>query len=123
MTKEKLAILFVDDEHLICEIFSEFFELEGYQTYKAYSGEEALDFLRTGNKKVDIIVTDIKMNNGDGIWLIDKLNEHQIKKELFIMTAHLEFKLEELRPKGVNFVFHKPAKFEVVKEKIESFLD
>lgn len=122
MSKSQTSILFVDDEHLICDIFSEYFELEGYKTFKAHSGEDALRFLRANHEQVDIIVTDIKMNNGDGLWLIDKLNEFGIKKELFIMTAHLEFKLEELQPLGVKWVFHKPAKFDMVQSKIESFL-
>ena len=121
MSDSKPTILFVDDEHLICDIFTEYFELEGYNTFKRNSGKEAIDFLLEEGDKVDIVVTDIKMNDGDGLWLIDQINQNKLQKKVFIMTAHLEFTLDELQSRGVLHVFHKPAKFHEVQEKIESF--
>lgn len=122
VSNKKASILFVDDEHLICDIFTEYFDLEGYQTHKAFSGQEAFQFLCENQDEIDIVVTDIKMNNGDGLWLIKQINQANIKKHVFIMTAHLEFKLDELEHMGVKYVFHKPAKFDDVLAKIESFI-
>jgi DNA-binding NtrC family response regulator len=121
MSDSKPTILFVDDEHLICDIFTEYFDLEGYNTFKRNSGKEAIEFLLEEGDKVDIVVTDIKMNDGDGLWLIDQINQNKLNKKVFIMTAHLEFTLDELQSRGVLHVFHKPAKFNEVQEKIESF--
>lgn len=119
----KPTILFVDDEHLICDIFTEYFELEHYTTFKRHSGKDAIEFLLSEEgQAIEVVVTDVKMNDGDGLWLIEQINKNNLQKKVFIMTAHLEFTLEELQSRGVLHVFHKPAKFEEVQEKIESFL-
>lgn len=82
MGVKKSKILFVDDEQLICDVFAEFFESEGYETSKKYSGEEAIEFLLSKEgANFDIVVTDMKMDNGDGLWLIDQINRNKLQKK------------------------------------------
>ena len=67
----KKRILVVDDERDIVEIVRELLEGEGYETFPAYDGVEALEAAKTG--RPDGIVMDIKMPGLDGIEVIRRL--------------------------------------------------
>ena len=70
------SILVVDDDQDICDIVEG--HLWGIGTglnfIKAYSGEEAMDFLKQQN--FDLVITDIIMTGIDGLELISHINEH-----------------------------------------------
>ena len=61
-------ILVVDDEPLVRSSLSEFLTLLGYTVSSANNGKDALDILKTYT--VDIVITDIKMPEMDGITLL-----------------------------------------------------
>ena len=56
---DKGHILVVDDEESIVNIVRDVLEQAGYNTYKALSGEEALDVYSVN--PVDVVLTDIRM--------------------------------------------------------------
>ncbi len=57
-------ILVVDDERTIVELIEESLRLEGYETYRAYSGEEALDLL--AKDPPDLVLLDLMLPGMDG---------------------------------------------------------
>lgn len=79
-------ILIVDDEPLQRDILKTILEEEGYDTYTASSGEEALKVI---NKiKPDVLLTDLKMEAMDGIELIESLPDKPFKIPSIVMTAY-----------------------------------
>jgi len=80
------VILVVDDEPLQRDILKTILDDEGYETYTASSGEEGL----LVNKKIkpDVILSDLKMENMDGIELIESLPEEPFKPPVIVMTAY-----------------------------------
>ena len=80
------VILVVDDEPLQRDILKTILDDEGYETYTASSGEEGL--LVSKKIKPDVILSDLKMENMDGIQLIESLPEEPFKPPAIVMTAY-----------------------------------
>src|SRR5690349_10530463 len=57
-------ILVVDDEPTIVELIEESLHIEGYDTSRAYSGEEALDLL--AKDPPDLVLLDLMLPGMDG---------------------------------------------------------
>jgi len=79
------VILVVDDEPLQRSILETILSEEGYETYTASSGEEALQLARSYNP--DIVLTDLKMKGMDGIALLDRIKSLKPESTVVLMTA------------------------------------
>ncbi len=82
------VILVVDDEPLQRDIVKTILDDEGYETYTAASGAEAL---KTAKKyHPDVILTDLKMERMDGIELLDAVQKDSLfpPPTMIIITAH-----------------------------------
>ncbi|MGG3284262.1 response regulator transcription factor [Paenibacillus solani] len=85
-------ILVVDDEPLICKglaglLTSSGLAIEGIAT--AYSGQEALDYIRMGD--IDLLVTDIQMGEMNGIELMQQAKIIKPWVQTIIISAHETF--------------------------------
>ncbi|MDR6884072.1 response regulator [Bacillus sp. 3255] len=85
-------VLVVDDEMIIadglCEVLQGIPQLE-LDVYKAYSGMEALRlFDRT---RFDIVLTDIRMPELDGLQLLEKIRERWPQCRVIFLTGYNEF--------------------------------
>ena len=80
------AILVVDDEHLQRDILKTILDEEGYETYTASSGAEALNIIRTLHP--DVVLTDLKMEDMDGIELLESVSTEHGETVFIIMTAY-----------------------------------
>ena len=79
------VVLVVDDELNQRNILKTILSAEGYETYVAASGEEALKILKSYNPEV--VLTDLKMEGMDGIQLLEKIKEQDNPPEVVLMTA------------------------------------
>jgi len=79
------VILIVDDEPLQRDILKTILSDEGYETYSAASGEEALKLARA--YEPDVVLSDLKMGKLDGIELLEKLKAIKQAPTVIIMTA------------------------------------
>ena len=85
--KEKYHILIVDDEQAYRETLQLLFESEGYVVKSVSSGEEAIEV--SEKEYFPIIVTDIMMNDMDGITLLKKLkNMYHNQVEIIMVTGY-----------------------------------
>ena len=101
------TILIVDDEADLCEILQFDLEDAGYQTLIASQAHEALDVLK--NKEADLVVSDIRMPGGDGIFLLDALREKHFEiPPVIFVSGFADISVEEAYHKGANGVFSKP---------------
>ena len=71
-----IKILVVDDEEYIRDVIVTYLNNEGYQTYQAEDGYEALDMLEKDN--YDLMVLDIMMPEMDGF---TRSEERRVGKE------------------------------------------
>jgi DNA-binding response OmpR family regulator len=73
--KVKSNILIVDDEKEIVFAIAKLLEREGYTTYKAYNGIEALESLAANH--INLIIMDVMMPKLDGLSTIIKIREKE----------------------------------------------
>ena len=98
------TILIVDDEKNYPPILSAVLEEEGFETYSANSGKEALQILE--NSDVDLVLTDMKMPAMDGIELLEKVKMKDPKLPVIMMTAHgtVEKAVEAMQKGAYNYI-------------------
>lgn len=102
-----LKILIVDDDTDIVELMEEELQLVGHDTYKAFSGNEAITLLK--NQNVDVIISDFKMPNGSGMDLLNFVNRHMPKKpDFYFLSGQTDVTLAEMKQAGAKQLFVKP---------------
>ncbi|MFQ5498228.1 MAG: response regulator [Candidatus Zixiibacteriota bacterium] len=80
------SILVVDDELLIRDLLYDFFSGQGWDISIAENGGRALDIL--DSKPVDLVLTDIKMPDMDGLALTSQVKEQFPKIPVVLMTGY-----------------------------------
>jgi two-component system response regulator PilR (NtrC family) len=83
--KDKHSILVVDDERSMREFLEILLDREGYEVTLASSGENAFEILK--RKKFDLVVTDIKMKDIDGLEVLKKTKELSSESIVIIISA------------------------------------
>ncbi len=98
------TLLFVENEKGIRENFAEFFNLLFKEVYIACDGIEALESY--GQNKPDLIITDIKMPNMDGIELIKNIREKDKEISVVVISAHtdVEFLLSSIPLNLIEYI-------------------
>jgi DNA-binding NtrC family response regulator len=81
----KAKVLVVDDDPLLLTLLVETLTAIGYGVTGAPGGIDALDLLQ--ERKFDLMVTDIKMPNLDGIQLLKKVRRHYPEMPVVFITG------------------------------------
>src|SRR6266571_8485218 len=84
---EDSGVLVVDDDQLILDLTSSFFQSEGMEVHCVLNGEEALRMLR--ERTFTLMVTDLNMPGMDGIELAKKVREIAPRMPIFMSTGHI----------------------------------
>ncbi len=82
------AILVVDDERAIRNSLKEILEFEDYSVELAENGVEALEKVKNG--KFDLVFSDIKMPEMDGITLLEAILQERNDMPIIMMSGHAE---------------------------------
>ncbi len=106
-----VKILIVDDEMAIRETLKSILEEEDYKCDVAADGLDALEKIERNN--FDVVISDIKMPNMDGMELLDKVNNISPETFVIIMTAYasVQTAIDALR-KGAYDYLIKPVEFD-----------
>jgi DNA-binding response OmpR family regulator len=83
-----MKVLIVDDEPMNISILEEILEDEGFETYTAGNGNEALAVLQS-TADIQIILLDKMMPDMDGMAFMDEFNKHPewSSKRVIMQTA------------------------------------
>lgn len=79
-------ILVADDERDVVSLLKDYFEMNDYAVITAYSGKEAIE--KTSNNP-DIILLDVNMPEGDGLYVCKKIRDY-VSCPILFLTAHIE---------------------------------
>ncbi len=79
------TILVVDDKDSMRNMLTQTLTEEGYRVDAAEDGRKALDLVR--NKSYDLVLTDLKMPNIDGLELLSNVKEIDDETSVIVMTA------------------------------------
>ena len=104
---EDSDVLVVDDDQLILDLTSSFFQSEGMEVHCVLNGEEALRMLR--ERTFTLMVTDLNMPGMDGIELAVKAREIAPRMPIFMSTGDISPEVVRLAAEaGIAKVFSKP---------------
>lgn len=81
----KGRILIADDEQVIVKALSRYLLQEGYDVESAQDGAEAIEIFK--QKHFDLLITDLKMPNMDGIELIKQITQLSPQTTSIVMTG------------------------------------
>lgn len=116
------SILVVDDELLIRDILYDFFQQQGWDISIAEDGKKAIEILR--KKKVDLLLTDLKMPDVDGMALTGMVKDNYPELPVIIMTGYpsVDSAVEALRYKVEDYIikpFNINKLYKLIKSKVE----
>lgn len=87
MTPRKPAnLLLVDDDPSLLKLLGMRLTSEGFNVTTAESGQEALRLLM--REKIDLVISDLRMDEMDGMALFVEIQKHQPGMPVIILTAH-----------------------------------
>lgn len=118
---QRRSILVVDDELLIRDLLYDFFKDQGWDISIAENGEKAMEVMRA--KNVDLVLSDVKMPEMDGLDLSRKLRESYPKVPVVLMTGYpsVDSVIDALRNKVVDYIV-KPFNINQLYKTVESQL-
>src|ERR671928_1648576 len=98
-------LLVVDDEENILLTISEVLRLEGHEVETAASGREAASLLDAG-ASYDLILTDLHMDDGDGLLLLEEVRRHSPLTITIVLTgfAAVESAIAALRHGAYDYL-------------------
>jgi len=85
MTEKKHKLLLVDDDPSLMRLLVLRLEAEGYLLSTASNGQEALQVLRS--EDIDLIISDLRMDEMDGIELFEQVQHYYPGLPVIILTA------------------------------------
>jgi CheY-like chemotaxis protein len=81
----KYTILVVDDEELMRYLVVSYLSKLGHSCFTAMDGVDALEKMK--KNRIDAVITDIRMDNMDGITLINEISKKYPEIPIMVMTA------------------------------------
>ena len=107
------TILVVDDEKAICKTLALFLTSFGATVFEANSGRSACEIIK--KNKIDFVITDVKMPDGDGVELLDNIKKYNPDLPIVLMvTGFADISREEARKKGAIDLLNKPIDYNLL---------
>jgi two-component system, response regulator, stage 0 sporulation protein F len=117
--KEK--ILIVDDQFGIRILLTEVLQKEGYQTFQAANGFQAIEIAK--QNAPDLVLLDMKIPGMDGIEILKRLKEYDQSIKVIIMTAYGELDMiQEAKELGALTHFAKPFDIDEIRQAVRQYL-
>jgi len=118
------TILFVDDEQVITEMSKEMIEGLGYLVYTKTDPIEALNFLKSNYREIDLLITDMTMPKMSGIKLAELIKNIRPDLPIIICTGYSALiDKEKLKRIRIADIMLKPIEQKEIAEKIRKALD
>lgn len=115
-------ILIVDDQAGILLLLNEIFKKEGYETYLAANGLEAIRLVE--NIVMDCMLLDMRIPGANGIQILEHLQTLGQKMPIIMMTAYGEQDvIEQAKKLGATHYFTKPFDIIELRNTVNNLLE
>ncbi|MFD3446705.1 response regulator [Microbacteriaceae bacterium 4G12] len=112
-------ILIVDDQYGIRILLNEVFQKEGYETFQAANGFQAIDIVL--NHQPDLVVLDMKIPGMDGIEILKRVKAIDKDIKVILMTAYGELDMiQEAKELGALMHFAKPFDIDEIRKAVRN---
>jgi len=116
-----IKVLLVDDEPDFRNLMAFSLKRREYQVLLASNGREAFNLMQSN--PVDVVISDIRMPDGDGVELLDRIRANNIETPIILLiTGFTELSTEEALNRGAEAVLSKPFDIQTLVEVIERLL-
>lgn len=114
-------ILIVDDQFGIRILLNEVLQKEGYQTFQAANGIQALDIV--DQHSPDLVLLDMKIPGMDGIEILKRMKQKDDGIRVIIMTAYGELDMiQEAKDLGALTHFAKPFDIDDIRRAVKQYI-
>jgi DNA-binding NtrC family response regulator len=119
---EDFEILFVDDDTTILSLVEEYLTSFNYRISVVDNGLKALELIK--DKDFDVVFTDFKMPDINGLELLAVIKEYRPLTEVIIVTGHgtMESAIQAMKYGSYDYI-QKPFKLDVLKILIEKIYE
>jgi len=117
------TIVVVDDEDVIRFTLQKKLARYGYNVITLEKAEDLLYLLKSGEEKIDLIITDVKLRKMDGIELLQRIRQMDEPIPVLIITGHgnVEDAIKALRYGASDFI-RKPFDINEIASTVRSIL-
>jgi DNA-binding NtrC family response regulator len=111
-----MKILVVDDDKDVREVLIEIIEMDlGHDCVGESSGNRALEYLKSNS--VDVLISDVRMPDGDGLELLQGMQKEEIKVDrIYMMTGFTDIQDQEFMKCGAQEICNKPLSLDKIRE-------
>jgi DNA-binding NtrC family response regulator len=118
MRASSLDICIIDDEIVVCKRLQQSLSKEGHKVETFVDSRSAIG--RIGEKRFDIVVTDIRMDNIDGMEVLDRVVGKKEGTKVILITGYATIEIaREAQAKGAFDFISKPFRPQDLKEVID----
>ncbi|MGL6075253.1 MAG: sigma-54-dependent transcriptional regulator [Fimbriiglobus sp.] len=89
-TDDAIRVLVIDDDKNLAEAIRESLERKGHVVRIANNGKAGSQLIETDD--FDVVLTDLRMNDLDGLAIVKKVREHLQEAEVYVITGYGEVK-------------------------------
>lgn len=119
-----IKVLMIDDNESLINMVSEYFSSNGSNVsivLKAFDGEEGIEIAEQHQKEYDLILLDLIMPKKDGMYVLEKLNEKGINKNVIVLTSYNDPKvIRDVSESLASYFILKPFDLKELEQKIIS---
>ncbi len=117
-----IKVLMIDDNASLIDMVSEYFRSNSSNVsivLKAFDGEEGIKLAEERQKEYDLILLDLIMPKKDGMYVLEKLNEKGINKNVIVLTSYNDPKIiRDVSESLASYFILKPFELPDLEQKI-----
>jgi two-component system cell cycle sensor histidine kinase/response regulator CckA len=100
------TILLVEDEEAVRSFAARALRMRGYNVLEAGGGEEALEIVKGGREKIDLVITDVVMPNMDGPTMVRHVKALKPDMQVIFMSGYAEeaFRRNDQTSENIHFL-------------------
>lgn len=109
-------ILVIDDEPRLAQSLAALLRGVGYDVIAAIGGRAGIEKLADPDYEVDVVITDLRMEDVDGFAVMDYIGKHRPRTAIIVITGHAstESAIEAIHSNVCDYI-PKPFDFEFLK--------
>ncbi|MBX2986437.1 MAG: response regulator [Bdellovibrionaceae bacterium] len=122
LNAQDYTLLVVEDDWMLRNLMAMDLRHQGYKVHTAECGNQALEVLN--KNKIDLIVSDVRMPNGDGLSLLDQIRAKDPQHPgLLFVTGHSEVSDRECCARGALQVLAKPFERQALRDTVNYWVE
>jgi DNA-binding NtrC family response regulator len=118
MSSRNLSICIIDDEIVVCKRLQQYLSKAGHTVETFVDSQSAI--ARLDERHFDVVVTDIRMDNIDGMQVLSHVMDQNVGTKVILITGYATIEIaREAQAKGAYDFISKPFRPQDLKEVID----